>query len=136
MFIMNFIKQTKLGHEGNCLEACISSLTGIPLNDFPDLSKIASENSNWWKILNNFLQENYEIYCESVNYEAGKNHYKRGIVIAIGNSPNCDNEKHAVLWDMEKDKMIFDPSPTNRGLKGKPDCFGVLINYYKLKEER
>lgn len=126
---VKFIKQTKLN---NCLEACITSLTGIPLQDFPDLAHIASEDANWWKVLNKFLQKKYKIYCETITYSESKNYYDRGIAVAIGDSPNMKNELHAVLWDTEKDEMIFDPSPDNKGLKGKPNSFAILVNYYSV----
>lgn len=119
-----------MGHEGNCLEACISSLTGIPLKEFPDLSKINQGDTSFWKILNTFLQREHSMYCESITYELGKNDHKRGIIIAIVDSLTSKDLTHAILWDTEKNEMIFDPSPTEGNIKRKPRSFAILINYY------
>lgn len=41
---MNKVYQTKFGlKEGNCFEACVSTLTGIPIDKIPNFN----ENGNW-----------------------------------------------------------------------------------------
>jgi hypothetical protein len=129
---MEGVKQTKTGMYGNCLESCIASLTGIALNDFPELSNIESANGKWWGILNNWLKEKHKIYTEAMVFDRNNcnDHYTRGLVIAIGDSPSLKDELHAVIWDLDEDKMVFDPSPLNEGLKGSPKSYCMLINYY------
>jgi hypothetical protein len=131
---MEFIKQTKYGKEGNCLEACISSLTGISLESFPDLTEIESVNGEWWKILNNWLRKKHKLFIDSVIFDfENANEFERGLMIAVGDSPNLEGELHATIWDMDNNEMIFDPSPSNEGIKGDPHSFCMIINYYNKK---
>ena len=132
---MKYINQNRYGKQGNCLEACISSLTGIPLDNFPDMSGIESTDGAFWKILNNWLRVNHGIYVDSILFDFdNSNKFERGLMIAVGDSPSLKDELHAVLWDMDSNKMIFDPSPLNEGLKGKPKSFCMLIKYFRIHD--
>jgi hypothetical protein len=127
---MEFIKQTKFKEEGNCLEACIASLTGIALENFPDLSEVEADDGRFWGVLNQYLRESHNIYVESVKFEDYNNHYERGLIIAIGQSQISNDMLHAVLWDFEKQRMIFDPYPSNCGIVGEPVSYGIIVNHY------
>lgn len=128
---MDYFKQTR---PDNCLETCIAILTKIPIESFPDLSHFDKNNGNEsMTVLNEWLVLNHSLYCETLIIDC-PSYYKRGIVIALGDSPRT-GMLHAVLWDYENYGIVFDPSPANDGLKGKPSYFGVIINYFKnLKE--
>ena len=127
---MKFIKQTKFLEEGNCLEACISSLTDIPIEDFPNLKDC--ENGAYWKILNNWLIKEHSIYIEPIKYDNNCHIYNRGLIIAIGKSPRSNDLLHAVLWDLDKNKVLFDPSSNNIGIAGNPQSFAIIVKHYNM----
>jgi hypothetical protein len=128
---MDFVKQTKFMDEGNCLEACIASLTGLPLDEFPDLSGVECDDGKFWGILNEHLRSKLNVYVESIKFGDYNSHYERGIIIAVGDTARSSDIKHAVLWDFEKGRMVFDPSPDGGGLVGIPSSFCILVNYYR-----
>lgn len=132
---MEFIKQTKFKEEGNCLEACISSLTGISLGSFPDLSEVDAEDGKFWGVLNQYLRDSHGLYVESIKFENYNNHYDRGLIIAVGQSHGSSDMLHAVLWDFEEQEIIFDPSPSNNGINGKPISYCILVKYFSRSKK-
>ena len=131
---MEFIKQTIQGRYGNCLEACISSLTGIPIDHFPNQEKVASDDPILTKTLNEWLQENHGIYVESICYR-DKLPFKHGVVIA--SIPSfVDGETHAVLWDFENERIVFDPALSPSSVESKPKHFIIIVKYYTLTKEK
>jgi hypothetical protein len=127
---MNLIKQTRMGENGNCLEACVSSLLNISLESFPE-QWTELDHEEYWPTINNYLVSNYGYYLESVQGNK-KEYFQRGVVIAAGNSGANPDYNHAVLWDFEKERMIFDPSPSNDGLSGNPDFYLILVKFTAL----
>lgn len=124
----DFIEQTKFGSKGNCLEACIASLTGIDLDTFPPSR---DDGKDWCAKFNIWLAENHNLYIENVKYEK-LDAFQRGISIASFQG-NKNELAHAVLWDMNNNKMLFNPMPNNPLIAGEPDHFIILVNYYKTK---
>jgi len=115
---VKFQKQTILDDtNGNCLAACISSLLDANIDDVPNPQK------DWWHEVNKWLLENHA--CEMMNITFNENHMPSIPMIAVGDSPNYPGKKHAVLW--KNKKMIFDPSPNDKGLNGKPEYYIVLL---------
>lgn len=122
---MKFTEQNKFDDEGNCLEACISSLVGMDINSFPaDLCK----KVNWVEVLNSFLIDNHNIYIDFVSISSVRT---AGVVIAIIQTAASDEMYHAVLWDVSENCVIFDPSPVKKSLKGNPVVYGIVVNYYE-----
>ena len=118
---MRFQKQTILdGVDGNCLAACIASLLDVDVDDVPN------PRDDWWNDVNKWLRENHA--CEMMNITFNENHMPSVPMIAVGDSPNYPGKYHAVLWKGKS--MIFDPSPTNNGLKGKPEYYIVMLGDY------
>jgi hypothetical protein len=102
------VEQGKDQH-GDCWAACISSITGIPLEDIPDPN--AEENKEWsiyWVNMWKFLQERgFNLYCESI-----PRFKDTQVCIACGKSPRGDFN-HAVVWN---NGIIHDPHPDNKGI--------------------
>lgn len=111
--------QTKLGKDrGNCLTACLSSLTGIHIDELPDL--YSHSGIEWWDTLYDWcIKNNYSLMLIK-NNDFGKililNQYGIGVVKLVD-----IEERHAVIlkytlnyksdkwfWDAE---VWHDPNP-------------------------
>ncbi len=119
-----FIKQTKTGKgEGNCLAACIASLLGCDIDIVPDYKE------EWYEKLNIWMLRKLGHVMISVDFL--HNDMPNILLIAIGESSLFTGQKHAVIY--RGSKQIFDPSPSNLGLKGKPECYIVLAKDFQYK---
>lgn len=100
------VKQTKFGDpDGNCLEACFSSLTGIPLEDIPHYLNDAWFNSyvHWLLDRGWFLQY----------WHGGIEEAPRGFAVASG--PAVRGLEHSTIYlDGE---LFHDPHPSDAGLE-------------------
>ncbi|MDD4971941.1 MAG: hypothetical protein PHT07_21145 [Paludibacter sp.] len=113
--IKEFVTQRHLhkpedGKHGDCWMACISTLTGIPMDELPDVNDpMNAEWSSYWVTMWKFLQEKgFNLYCETVAQFKGNNEY----CIASGKSPRGDFY-HAVVWN---DGIAHDPHPDRTGI--------------------
>jgi len=120
---MHLVKQTRHGNpDGNCLPACVSSITGIPLEwvDFDCRGK------NWLKQYNKKMIKKHGkwLFCMSIHDFS----FMNGAYIAVGksaNNPDCD---HAVIW--KDNKLFFDPAGKyGKGLEGEPKHFIVIVDH-------
>jgi len=134
-------KQTRQGKKGNCVETCIANLLEFPVECFPDLSDIPSnEGQKHFVGINKFLSHKFGCYLEYVRFEKGAFTYPRGVVLAIGSSSIVKGELHCVLWDYDNNYCVFDPSPSvgfngECSLAGEPDAFGILVKRFEHKDE-
>jgi hypothetical protein len=120
---MKLVYQTRHGSKrGNCLPACVASLTGLPIEEVD----FNCRGKNWLKQYNKKLAQKHGKWLFCVNITDFS--FMHGAYIAIGesaNSPDCD---HAVLW--KDNKLFFDPAgKSGKGLKNKPEHFIVVVNY-------
>ena len=124
---MKFIKQTVAGkRKGDCLGACLSSLTGIPLSVFP-LYYDEEKEGDWNTQINVILKKyGYQIIC--FNFDKKTLEEIKVPIIASGHSPNYKDNYHAVLW--QNNKILFDPSHSNKGLKGEPRYYILILPYF------
>jgi hypothetical protein len=122
---MRKIKQNKFGKEGNCLEACIASLLEIDINIIPCYKK-----ENWNILLNVWLIKNYGYYILPLSvkgfFASFQKLMKDTLYIASGYSKR--GLFHATIW--KNNKMIFDPHPSNIGIK-EIEAIDFLIKYFK-----
>jgi hypothetical protein len=102
--------QTKFGPEvGNCFEACLSSITHLPIEPIPSY-----KGEGWFDKCNKYLAKHglvLVMYGPKI-FEVYKN-LADLYCIAGGKSPrfNCN---HAVVF--RKGKMVHDPHPDNTGI--------------------
>jgi len=107
------IQQTITGPKGNCFAACVSMVTGIPLEDIPNFSE---SKFNWHNHFYKWAQEQgyhilaffplhsvleQDLTCEDNGYP----------IIVTGVTET--NSKHAVV---QFNKKIIDPQPSQAGL--------------------
>lgn len=115
---MKFVKQTKVGADGNCLSACIASLLEIDIDSIPEVSDYGwLEELNSWLIPNHGVEMLKVLFCD---------HYPSSATIAVGESSR--RLPHAVIY--QGDSEIFDPHPSNDGLGGEPEYFIVLLKHF------
>lgn len=122
---MNKIKQTKFGKEGNCLEACIASLLEIDISSIPCYKK-----DNWNILLNGWLMKNYNCYLLPLGIKGCLDAFREimGDTIYIASGYSSRGLFHATLW--QNDKMIFDPHPSNEGIK-EIETIDFLVKYFE-----
>jgi hypothetical protein len=105
--------QTRFGKpHGNCFAACVVSIIGGRLEDFPDLSDLAEDSVE----ANTERQRRIEGYVHERGYEivrcVGEMPAER-YVIAVGEGPGA--LPHACVYFDRK--LVHDPSPKGGGLK-------------------
>lgn len=116
---MKYLKQTKTGIEGNCLAACIANLLSVPIEAVPGYA-----GYDWFPILNKWLIAHHGQEILIFDYNQLQQFTIDTPVIAVGVSPNYHAMDHAVLW--QRGQLLFDPSPTDKGLLGSPSYFLVF----------
>ena len=110
---MTPVFQTRFGKpHGNCFAACVVSLIGGLLEDFPDLSDLAEDTQE----ANTERRTRIESYVEKQGHKIGRwvGPMPVGVhVIAVGEGPR--GLRHACVY---LDGMLaHDPSPAGGGLK-------------------
>lgn len=123
---MKFVKQTVLGDKkGNCLSACIASMLEIDINTIPYIL----DDDTWQVELNKWLLENHGYEVITVRLDEEHLAPKVPMIACGATSRYSPDIKHAVIW--HKGKMIFDPSPDNKGLKDEPEYYILLLKDQK-----
>ena len=135
---MKLIKQTKFGIYGDCLESCISSLTGVNVDDIPVYNKEKYAGIDYWHVFNKNIAKKFGFYLDFTQSDilSGDCGYVRPntLCIALGYSGGQTEILHAVIWDAYEDELFFDPSPGNEGLDTYPLNFVFLTNYYNKQD--
>ena len=103
---MKPIDQTQFGSgHGNCMMACVASITGIPLNELPDVWVVCDDE--WWvNIYNELLKFGWELVATTVKEAHGR--------YTIGYGPGPRGLKHSVVC--RHGRIIHDPHPSREGL--------------------
>lgn len=106
---MTYVNQTLYGiGRGNCLPACVASLTGIPLADIPHF---VLEHEDWLQPLYTWLRER-GFFALAVNVEAP--HFPLPInrdCIFVVQVPGLTDDAHAVLG-----RILTDPGEVMNGM--------------------
>ena len=126
------VMQTKFGYpEGNCIMACVASITGFVIESLPDLYIDAEQQGkNWWRF---FVEEMMKLGYFAVRYDFGDDGppvIPMGLAIVGGSSPRKIEDEdggavgHVVV--MDGGKLVHDPHPDQSGI-GTIDDWIVLI---------
>ena len=111
---MKRVLQTKLGPKGNCLNACVSMITNIPLEEIPEFKY---EENTWLVELKEWLEKKGYVLtmlghekgsAYTVNAKFAKD-YIDVPVIATGHTKKGSKILHAVVFYKNE---CFDPHPT------------------------
>lgn len=124
-------KQDKFGDgHGNCFSACVASLLELPLESVPNfcvLSNYESLGESEWFYAFLFWLEDFgmsyvELIADYVKMTDGQ------LCVLTGKSPRGDF-KHCVVGRFEGGLIYehFDPHPSDDGLDGEPEQYGVFI---------
>lgn len=107
-----FKKQTDFGEIGNCFSACLASVFYIPIEDVPNFYNVAGNDpAAWWGAVRDWLRDRG---FGVMSIQADLIDQFEGLFIVGGESER--GIEHAVLY--QDGKVIFDPHPSNVGVKG------------------
>lgn len=94
------------GETGNCMQACLATILGLPLHEVPHFALFGR---NW---TNAFTD-----WCDAKGLDwsgdTPENRPKE-LCIAMGTSPRDPKGQHAVVY--HHGRMVFDPHPSRAGL--------------------
>ena len=98
--------------DGQCINACLATLTGVSLAEAPEVWLWETEETRaYMGRIRRFLKPyGYTI----IGFRARPEVFSGVVYIAIGESPRDDESKHAVI--MRGKKMIHDPHPSGDGI--------------------
>lgn len=125
---MKFIYQTTFGgldspleERGNCDLACLSTITGIPLENIPRYNEMMG-GYEWHLLRNKFLADN-GFYIVTFTDDAVP-HLPDTYCIAVGPSPRGDWD-HSTVGRIESGvlRLVHDPHPDQSFYAGKPVKF-------------
>ncbi len=103
------------GENGNCLQACVATITRLPMDAVPNFSTFREK---WFDALLS--------WADARGYEmmpVNPKHWDAP-VLAFGQSPR--GIRHAVVWD--GDSMMHDPHPDGAGLVSVEDEFWAITD--------
>jgi hypothetical protein len=104
---------------GDCLRACVASLTGQPLAAVPDFAALDLSGEDWWGALLACLRRR-GLALEAVEDPADA----RGPVLVTGPSPRFDGAWHAVVY--RGARLAHDPHPSREGVRGVTAAYAVV----------
>lgn len=109
---MNFNMQTEISGEGtigNCVQAAVSSILGLEMNEVPHFLRVAEIPEEWELVFRKWMTaQGFHI----VNY--GGEWQFPGLYLASGPTKRNPNIWHMVV--MRDGKLVHDPHPDNIGL--------------------
>ena len=98
------VRQTRFGNpDGNCLEACIATITGLALEEIPHFL-----GDDWFADYRGWLGEKG---WNVAWWDAGEGAEPSGLAIASG--PSVRGLPHSVVY---RDGVFHDPHPSDAGL--------------------
>lgn len=107
-------RQTVIGKRGNCWQAALASLLGLPLDEVPDFVNDPVSRPMWLEKSREFVQRRghrLEHLAPAFPVpDAGP------VVIAVGPSPRLEHASHAVLVSALDGTLVHDPHPDGTGL--------------------
>ncbi|KKN32464.1 hypothetical protein LCGC14_0813810 [marine sediment metagenome] len=130
------------GDRGDCNQACVATITGLPLDDIPDG---AGHKFGYYGALQDFLDEHGWVYIEigPVLYWWLFYPLRNVPVIASVPSQAFEGRMHAVVAcvdDSDRLVVLHDPNPGNGpydlSLEGVPEGHSMLIRREGLPDGR
>jgi len=121
--MLKFYDQTSFtNHEsgtyGDCMSACIRTVLQMDLDAFVnygDKSIYDTYESAWKALFKALSLLGFVIRYEALAGDTDCARFPR-VVIMAGASPRNEGVKHAVVWNMDIDKLLHDPHPSRDGL--------------------
>jgi len=102
------------GNPGDCLTACVASLTGEPYEDVPHFAQHVS----WWSYMRRWARARGADFACIVPVDGSIRHVideaERGLAIGSGPSPRGPF-RHVVVVD-EDLQLVHDPHPSDAGV--------------------
>lgn len=118
---MHRIDQTVMGFpNGNCLQACISSLFELELDEVPNFIQMPEDS--WYQKYHDWCNETFGVIPVAIK---SLDYYTDCLCIASGKSPRGDF-LHAVVWDCQTRTMVHDPHPSREGIVGTPVKYTIF----------
>jgi hypothetical protein len=103
---------------GDCLRACVASLTGLRLAEVPDFAALDLSGEDWWDALLLTLRRR-GLRLEAVEDPADE----PGLSLVTGPSPRFDGAWHAVVH--RGPGLAHDPHPSRAGVRGVTAAYAV-----------
>lgn len=119
---MTPVDQTKFGApHGNCLMACVASITGLPLGALDDLytAEARTPDKHWWSVFTDALNRHG---WHAAYLVAADGLIPRGYAVGSGVSPR--GLRHAVV--VRDGALAHDPHPSRAGVE-EVEAFYVLF---------
>ena len=114
---------------GDCFAACLASLLELPLDCVPN-----PHGGRWFETIQRWLYDTRHQVLVLAYASASAVHSYPGqaLVIASVKSQRFEGKTHAVIWDVSKGEMVWDPSPNRaeRTLPYEPLRFWFLVDAY------
>jgi len=108
-------------NNGDCVRACVASLLECNIDFIPNFME--NSNEGYAQAVKKWGDELGIIVLDISTEDVGIFH---GIhVMAFGKSPNFENCEHAVIYC--NGELSHDPSPSKKGLVGKPRGYTVFM---------
>ena len=113
---------------GDCFAACLASILEVPLEQVPN-----PHGHDWMHVLDRWLWETRRLAAVLVHADDTKLWSYPGKVLAIASIPSAmfEGKTHAVVWDLVRGEVRWDPSPTRDARGGeypKPLRFWLLAH--------
>lgn len=124
---MKPVHQTIFGEKkGNCLQACLSSIFGVPIYSFPHFQ---SEKSGWYEAFSQHMIERFGLQPVEleISDSPGWLWIPKGYHLVNGKSPRGDFY-HSVVG--KNGNIVHDPHPDGTGLKTR-ESFTVFVKVLK-----
>lgn len=107
------VTQTRLGREGNCQQAVLSSIFEVPLERVPDF---VHEYDPWWDAMAEWILEEFGVWPLTLNAQSCRNSEidwkPPGYHVIAGDGPR--GYRHATVGYMGV--IVWDPHPSRDGL--------------------
>ncbi len=110
---------------GNCVAACVASILELPLDEVPNFI----EADEFWDDLNGWLAKR-GLYIIVVPADG---RVPRGYHIIDGRSKSGPWNHVVVGYE---GKMVHDPNPKRRGIKGAPEAYWVFVTTDPAEAQR
>jgi len=95
------------GLDGNCTQASVATIMGIPLSEVPDFANLTKDAGVFWEM--------FETWFLSKGYQAVMQHGDRvydGLYLASG--PTSRGHYHMVVY--RAGSLVWDPHPSKEGI--------------------
>jgi hypothetical protein len=114
---MNPVDQTRTGNNGNCMQAVLATLLGVPLGDVPDFCNIYPAKDWYDHLVRWLVVARHKAY---VSYGVENQSHVQPLIdsgilyVEAGESKSTPGIQHAVI--SQNGKMVFDPNPLREGI--------------------